>query len=330
MPGPICYGRGGREPTFTDAAVALGYIDPARFLGGEIQLDKEAALAGIKEKIADPLGLELTEAARGVFDVVLARTVSAIREITVEQGLDPREFATLAFGGAGPVFVPLVGREMKVREIIVPQAPSVFSAWGMLMTDLMREYARTMVGLLSDVGIAPLLEAAQEMTKEAHADLERGGFSDADRAIECDVALHYFGQEHSLEIPLRDDDSLETLSKRYDDLHRGRYGHAMTDPVQLVHLRVRGIGRNPRPELKMVPVRESGQAEPVGTRPAYCFAAREIVDFAVHRRDDLCAGDVIDGPAAIEEETTTAIMHSDQVASVDKYGHIIIEMRETS
>ena len=125
-PGPICYGRGGEQPTFTDAAVELGYIDPDNFLGGEVKLDASAARAGIVKRIADPLGLNSMEAARGVFDVLLARTVSAIREITVQEGFDPREFSMLAYGGAGPMFVPLVAREMDVREVIVPQAPAGF------------------------------------------------------------------------------------------------------------------------------------------------------------------------------------------------------------
>ncbi|HSK98597.1 MAG TPA: hydantoinase/oxoprolinase family protein, partial [Euzebyales bacterium] len=175
-PGPMCYGAGGTEPTFTDAAVVLGYIEPGQFLGGEVRLDAEAAHAGLRARVAEPLGLSVTEAARGVFDVLLARTVSAIREITVEQGLDPREFGMLAYGGAGPLFVPLVGREMGVREVIVPQGPSVFSAWGMLMTDLVREYAQTLVGLLQDIGVATLRAEADKLAATATRDLVHGGF----------------------------------------------------------------------------------------------------------------------------------------------------------
>ena len=171
-PGPICYGRGGTQPTFTDAAVLLGYIDPDYFFGGELRLDAEAARRGMLRHVAEPLGLTEVEAARGVFDVLLARTVSAIREITVEQGLDPREFDMLAFGGAGPLFVPLVGREMGVREVIVPQAPSVFSAWGMLMTDLVQEYAQTFVGLLEDIGTARLHEIAADLEEEGAGRLD--------------------------------------------------------------------------------------------------------------------------------------------------------------
>ena len=324
-PGPICYRRGGTQPTFTDAAVLLGYIDPDYFWGGQLRLDAEAARRGMLRHVAEPLGLTAVEAARGVFDVLLARTVSAIREITVEQGLDPREFDMLAFGGAGPLFVPLVGREMGVREVIVPQAPSVFSAWGMLMTDLVQEYAQTFVGLLEDIGAVRLHEIAADLTEKAETDLARGGFAAADRAIERAAALRYFGQEHTLEVPLQAGDDLPALSRRFDDLHRTRYGHAMTDPVQLVHVRVRGIGRNPRPQLQTIAERTGHEPlTPRARRQAFCFARRELTDFAVFDRATLRAGDLVPGPAIVEEETTTLVFHSGQTARVDAYGHLFI------
>ncbi|MFL4999090.1 MAG: hydantoinase/oxoprolinase family protein [Xanthobacteraceae bacterium] len=324
-PGPICYGRGGSEPTFTDAAVLLGYIDPDYFLGGEVRLAADAAREGMLRRVAEPLGLTAVAAARGVFDVLLARTVSAIREITVEQGLDPREFDMLAFGGAGPLFVPLVGREMGVRDIIVPQAPSVFSAWGMLMTDLVQEHAQTLVGLLEDVGADRLHEVAAALEEKARSDLIRGGFEETDQAFERAAALRYFGQEHTLEVPLLPGDDLPTLSRRFGDLHRTRYGHVMTDPVQLVHLRVRGIGRNPRPRLQTIAPRSGAEVlVPRSSRRAFCFARRDLTDFAVYDRAALRAGDVVHGPAIVEERTTTHVFHSDQKAEVDRYGHLFI------
>jgi N-methylhydantoinase A len=327
-PGPICYGRGGTQPTFTDAAVVLGYIDPDQFLGGEVSLDAAAASAGLATQVAEPLGLTVLEAARGVFDVFLARTVSAIREITVEQGLDPREFGMLAYGGAGPVFVPLIGREMGVREVIVPQAPSVFSAWGMLMTDLVQEYAQTLVGLLGTETMTSLHSEAARLVETATVDLDRGGFSPSDRAVECFAVMRYFGQEYSLEVPLDQADDADALRKRFDAHYDRRYGHAMTDPVQIVHLRVRGIGRNPRPQIREVPPRDGEGPTPRATRRAFCFFRRGITDFDVYRRADLCAGDVIPGPAIVEEATTTLVFHSDQTARLDRYGHLFIGWKE--
>src|SRR6185437_164776 len=277
-PGPICYGRGGEQPTFTDAAVELGYIDPDNFLGGEVKLDAAGARAGIVKHVADPLGLSSAEAARGIFDVLLARTVSAIREITVQEGYDPREFSMLAYGGAGPMFVPLVAREMNVREVIVPQAPAGFSAWGMLMTDLMQEYSETAVGLLSHIGMDNVGALAKRLNRKADEALAQGGFAADDRMFEWSASLRYFGQEHTLDTPLEERDDIDSLCRRFDALHKQRYGHVMTDPVQLVHARVRGIGRTPRPQLKTIPARKSGAPAARATRKAFCFAIRATAD----------------------------------------------------
>jgi N-methylhydantoinase A len=323
-PGPICYGRGGTLPTFTDAAVVLGYIDPDNFLGGQVKLDAAAARAGLMKHVAEPLGLTDIEAGRGVYDVLLARTVSAIREITVQEGFDPREFSMLAYGGAGPMFVPLVAREMDVREVIVPQAPAGFSAWGMLMTDLVQEYSETCVGLLEHVGLDNLRGITQRLARQANDDLDRGGFAPVDRSIEYAAALRYFGQEHTLDTPLEEGDDLASLCRRFDAVHKQRYGHTMTDPVQIVHVRVRGIGRTPRPELRTIPPRVAGTPTPRANRKAFCFAHRAMVDFAVYDRDELREGDVVPGPAIVEEATTTLAFFSDQSARVDKYGHLFI------
>lgn len=323
-PGPICYGRGGQQPTFTDAAVELGYIDPANFLGGEVKLNAASARAGIIKHVAEPLGLSSAEAARGIFDVLLARTVSAIREITVQEGYDPREFSMLAYGGAGPMFVPLVAREMNVREVIVPQAPAGFSAWGMLMTDLMQEYSETAVGLLSHIGMENVRSLAKRLSRRADDALAQGGFASADRKFEWAASLRYFGQEHTLDTPLEEADDFDSLCRRFDTLHKHRYGHVMTDPVQLVHVRVRGIGRTPRPQLKTISPRKGGAPAARATRKAFCFAVRAPADFAVFDREDLRDGDIVQGPAIVEENTTTLVFYSDQRATVDKYGHLFI------
>ena len=299
-PGPICYGRGGKQPAFTDAAVVLGYIDPENFLGGEVRLDAEAARAGLMQHVAEPLGLTDIEAARGVFDVLLARTVSAIREITVEEGLDPREFSMLAYGGAGPMFVPLVAREMGVREAIIPQAPAGFSAWGMLMTDLVQEYSETCVGLLEHIGLDRLRGIAQRLAARANDELAHGGFAPADRSIEYLASLRYFGQEHTLDTVLEEGDDFAALCRRFDAVHKQRYGHTMSDPIQLVHVRVRGIGRTPRPELRTI-AKGAGKPAPRTKRKAFCFAKRAMTDFAVYDRDVLLEGHVVPGPAIIEE-----------------------------
>lgn len=323
-PGPICYGQGGTDPTLTDAALELGYIDPKAFLGGEMQLDASATRAGIEEALADPLDTTPQDVSRGVFDVTLANTVGAIREITVEKGLDPRDFTMVAYGGAGPMFVPLLAREMNVGEVLVPQAPSVFSAWGMLMADVVYDYSQTHIAVLEDIDFNADLQAEFEaLEAEARGTLEQEGFSDDRQSFKRSVEMRYFGQEHTVEVPADGLESLDDLSERFDDVHQSRYGHTMDDPAQVVHLRVRAVGENDRPELAQEA--EAGDIDAhIGTRDAYCFAVGERTAFDVYQRAGLGEGDVINGPAIIEEATTTITMQSDQTATIDEFGHLVI------
>ena len=323
-PGPVCYGRGGTEPTFTDAALTMGYLDPAQFLGGEMTLAAKEAEAAVRDNVADPLGLDVMSACRGIFEVLLAKTVSAVREITVQAGLDPREFAMLAFGGAGPMFVPLVGRELGVKEVIVPQAPSVFSAWGMLMTDIVQEYSQTILTLLDDLDMESLADATRQLEDQAQTGLADGGFAADVRFIERSAEMRYFGQEHNLEVSIDGVASLDELRVRFDEAHSRRYGHQMGDPVQLVNIRVRGIGRETKPELPEIAKREGAGPTANSSRNAYCFATGGRTEFSVYRRDELCAGDVVAGPAVVEEATTTIIFFSDQSAVIDEFGQIVI------
>ena len=324
-PGPVCYGKGGSQPSFTDAALTMGYLNSKKFLGGEMILDTMKAEDAIRLNVCEPLGLDVISACRGIYDVLLAKTVSAVREITVEAGLDPREFSMLGFGGGGGLFVPLVGREMKTSEVIIPNASSVFSAWGMLMTDIVQEYARTVLLLLDDIDITDLTSAINELAISARDDLSKGGFSETSQVIECLAELRYFGQEHSLEISIDGISSIEEVKIRFNEAHSRRYGHSMSDPVQLVNIRVRGIGQESKPVLNTIVKRPSGISVPkLDNRFAYCFASGELVEFSVYDREVLMSGDKLSGPAIIEETTTTTVFYSDQKAEIDKYGQIII------
>ena len=326
MPGPICYGRGGSEPTVTDAAVCLGYIDPARFLGGELRLDADAAVAGLRERIAEPLGLSVEEAAAGVIDVLLARTVGAVRQITVERGRDPRTFSLLAFGGAGPLLATLLAREMGIREVIVPLSPGGFSAWGMLSAEVVNDYSRTDLRNLDDVPPEELAALYGSIEDEASASLAAQGIDGADALLERQIELRYLGQEHAIVITVGA--AVETASIRtaFEDAFRARYGHTMDGtPLQILNVRVRGIGRPRRPELARL---EPGDLDPsralIERREAFCFDRRARVEFAVYERSLLAPGDRIAGPAIVDEGTSTTIVHSDQSFSVDDYGHLLI------
>ena len=322
-PGPICYDNGGTDPTVTDAALALGFLDPGDFLGGEMDTAAEDAIDGVRETLADPLDTTVEDASRGVFDVALATTVGAIREITVEKGLDPRDFSMLAYGGAGPMFVPLVARELGVKEVVVPQAPSVFSAWGILMADVVYDFSQTMIAVLDDVDVETLEAAFEDLEAEGGETLADEGIGEDRRRLERTIEMRYLGQEHTVEVDADGVADLDELADRFEAQHETRYGHTMNDPVQVVHLRVRAIGENDKPTLDPQQPRD-GPLEAAGSREAYCFAAGEFHEFDVYERGDLAPGDELDGPAVVTEPTTSLVFHSDQSATVDDYGHIVV------
>ncbi|WP_252699443.1 hydantoinase/oxoprolinase family protein [Natronosalvus vescus] len=323
-PGPVCYGQGGTEPTVTDAAVALGYIDPEDFLGGEMELDAAGAREAIQTVLADPLDATVTDVSRGVFDVTLANTVGAIREITIEKGLDPREFSMMGFGGAGGMFVPLLGREMNVGEIVIPNAPSVFSAWGMLMADVVYDFARTNIEALADLELENIETVFDELDEQAVETLESEGFTGEEITLNHTLEMRYLGQEHTVEVDANGIESTDEIKDRFERKHADRYGHEMADPAEVVHQRVRAAGHNDKPPLETNEMNADASPEPVGTREAFCFADLEVVDFAVYDRGDLVSGTEIAGPAIVREPTTTIVFHSDQTASVDEYGQLLI------
>lgn len=329
-PGPICYGRGGTEPTVTDAAVALGYMDPAAFLGGDMDLNQTGATDGIREKLADPLGMSVNEASRGVFDVTLANTVGAIREITVEKGLDPRDFTMVSYGGAGSLFVPLLAREIGAKEVLIPHAPSVFSAWGMLMADVVYDMAQTSITVLNELDYAEFDNQFDDLEIEGAGKLSEEGFTADERTLERFVEMRYLGQEHTVEVNANDLDSLEELGERFEDRHETRYGHTMDDPPEVVHLRVRAIGENDKPAIEAQEPTDDPTVDPIDTREAYCFAERETMPFDVYQREQLQPGHELAGPAIIQEPTTTIVYHSDQTAEIDEYGHILISEDESA
>lgn len=329
VPGPICYRRGGTEPTVTDAALVLGYIDPDSFLGGRMTLDADGARAGIREQIAEPLGLDTTQAAARIYDVMVAKNIGAVRQLTVERGRDPGDFSLLAFGGAGPLIAPLVAREMGLRECIVPLLPSGFSAWGMLGADIVDDFAQTDLTVLGQGDLAAVAAKFELMEAEAAASLEAQGVSASDALMERQLELRYLGQEHALTLTVGATLAEADLTERFAEAHRALYGHAMDSPVQVLTTRVRGIGRIRKPTMVKSdpPATPPSMPAAKATRPAYCFARREIVDFAAYDRDTLPDFATFKGPALVDEGTSVTVIHSDQSVEVNAYGHLVITQK---
>ena len=309
----------------------LGYIDPANFLGGALPLDSDAAAAGLRERIARPLGADAETAAAGIFDILTAKTVGAVREITVERGKDPHEFSLLSFGGAGGMLSPMVLRELDAAELIIPNLPAAFSAWGMLMSDLVYETSTTALLTLSAAALADARAGLATLISQAMAVMEGEGVQTSDAAIESMLECRYVGQEHAIAVPLPADADADAdadaVAASFNALHLERFGHSMRDAIQIATLRVRAIGQVEPPVLTKSATPEPRPIWPSTTRPAYCFAKRARLPFALVKREELRPGDTFEGPAIIEEATSTTVVHSDQTIAIDAYGQLIIRGR---
>ncbi|HTX01608.1 MAG TPA: hydantoinase/oxoprolinase family protein [Acidimicrobiales bacterium] len=328
-PGPICYGRGGSAPTTTDAAAVLGYLDPAGYLSGAMPLDEEAARAGIAELVAAPLGLPLAQAAAGILSVMAAGTTGALRQLAVERGRDLGEYTLLAFGGAGPLFVPLIAREVGARQVVVPTAPAVFSAWGMLGIDVVEEVGRSVLVPLDDTVGGHLASVLSELSQIATSRVQRQCSPGAELVTERQLELRYAGQEHALGVEVGGAQIDATaLAERFGEAHGAAYGHRLPSAVQVLACRVRVSALLEKPQIGRI---EAGDGDPaaarLGRRPAWDFATAEPRDFAVYDRARLRAGDRLDGPAIVDEGNTVSVLQSDQRCVVNEFGHLVIGAR---
>src|SRR5439155_22234317 len=199
-PGPGCYGRGGTEPTITDANVVLGRLAPEQFLGGAMHLDRAAAEAALRERVAMPLGVDLERAASGMLEIATASMADAVRHVTLEQGLDPRDFTLIAYGGGGPLHAAAVARELAIRTVIIPLAPGHFSAFGMLIADRRRDVVQTLFRQLDDLDMGELEMQFQRLEAEGRQVLERSGITTDRIVFERAADMRYVGQEHAVAV----------------------------------------------------------------------------------------------------------------------------------
>ncbi|HEY9522832.1 MAG TPA: hydantoinase/oxoprolinase family protein [Thermopolyspora sp.] len=340
-PGPLCYGRGGDEVTVTDAHVYLGRVPP-HLLGGEIPLDVAAARAGI-EALAGKLGLSPEHTAVGVLEISAFNQSNAIRQITVQRGLDVRDFPMIAFGGSGPLLVCRLIDILSLPAVIVPPDPGNVSAFGLLTVDVKNDYVRTFV--TRDLPLPTAAEIFGELTAEAAAALDREGFAQDRHVYARSADLRYYGQAYEVRVPVPpgplDESWRETVLDRFHEAHERIYGYGYrADPrheVEWVNLRISGIGPITRPSIAEYPRRTPGDRPPdPGTRLVY-FDERPAAPpdptphdrdgrraTPIHRRADLRPGDVIDGPAVIEEYGSTLPLHPGFTAETDVHGNLVI------
>ncbi len=332
-PGPACFGIGGSEPTVTDAQLTLGYLDPATYLGKRIELDAGAARRAIMEKIAKPLKLSLEDAAAGIVHIAAMNMAYAVRQITVERGHDPRDFSLVCIGGGGGLFAGALIRELQMKQAIVPQQPAVFSAWGLLNADYREDVTRPFIKPLAEVTPEELKAQLQVLEDEARGWLSSQKIEGNSLTIERYAEMRYLGQEHTIKIPLRDDDfsdpALSHLRRRFDTFYDKAYAHSLPDHgLEFVILRLVAIGAIDKPPLIEIPVADDQkEITRAGKREIYFADEKQSFSCDVYDRGSLVPGSRIDGPAVVEEWSTTILTLLDQQATVDRFGNLLIRAK---
>jgi len=331
IPGPVCYGRGGSEPTATDAAAVLGWLRPATFFGGRLALQVDAARAAIDRFIGQPLGIAAEQAALGIHTVVTQNIANAIAQLSIRRGHDPREFDLVAQGGAGPLFACSVAAEVGVGRVIVPAYPGLASAFGLLSTDLRYEFAAPAWQSLGQLAPAELSGKLAELLRAARAQLALDGATGDDIAFEFHADCRYPSQGYELRVvadpPPADEAWAAKLADRFHDLHQATYRSRFDDrDVHVVNLRVTALGRVPRPQL----ARRGGYHDHVpepGTWMQSWFRTGDrpvLLPTAVYERGALTPGAQVAGPAVIEQPDTTTVVEPGFLAVVDEHCNLVI------
>jgi N-methylhydantoinase A len=328
-PGPACYDRGGGEPTLTDALVLLGHLNPAALLDGAMPIVHAKAHAALATRVAEPLGIAALEAAWGVLRVLATNVMVAMRTITVERGYDPREFTLLPFGGMGPAIAGFIAAELGIARILIPRDPGTFSAHGMLVTDVHQEKSLTRITPVEEAIPAEIESIFAELEAQALQDLLAERFAREALITRRQAGMRYRGQSYEVpvEVPsIAGPQALADLVRRFHAAHQRRYGHmAQAEAVEIVNFQVTAIGLIPKPRLQVFAAPARTKVTPDGMRRAH-FNAIEGRDVPVWRRVDLPAGARIEGPAIIEEKTSTTVLYGGQRAKVDAYLNIEVEV----
>jgi len=332
-PGPACYGRGGTRPTVTDANLLLGRLGADRFLGGEMKLDSAAAERALREHVAEPLGIDTVRAAEGILRIAATAMSYAVKAVSTERGLDAAAFALVAYGGAGPLHASAIAREIGMQRVIVPRAPGHFCAFGMLFSDMRYDLVRTWFTRLSDVSFEAIERVYAELIEEGKKALASSGIEPARIAVARAADMRYVGQEHPVTVQLPPEvfrrRSRDALKRRFDEEHLQRYGTcAPEEAAEIVSLRatVTGVMKKPRLERVARGSRTPPHSAQRGRRRAYFAEAGKAVPTPTYARDELRAGNRMEGPALVEEHASTTVVLPGDRLSVDEYGNLVIEV----
>lgn len=327
-PGPACYGKGGRQPTVTDANVLAGRINPDYFLGGEIKLDLRSAKQAM-QPLADHFKLSLEEAAMGVIRLADAHMVNVIKLVSVRRGHDPRDFVLVAFGGGGAMHASALARELRVKKVLIPTHPGVFSAWGMLMTDLRQDFIRTFIRRTDQIDPAALTGIFNEMEGQALLNLQAQGVAAEHVFFRRWADMRYKGQEHTVKVPVPAGEigaaQLQDLNEQFHQLHQQAYTFRLAAPIELVNYHLTATGMVEKAKLQKI---SRGPDRLDQARKGERRVNYDELGFhpsPIYERDLLPLNQPFSGPMIIEEPTSTTVVFPDQQVTRDEYGFLHIE-----
>ncbi|PSM17401.1 hydantoinase/oxoprolinase family protein [Nitratireductor sp. StC3] len=323
VPGPACYGRGGTEPTVSDANLVLGRLDSSNFAGGSMTLDRDKARMAVK-KLADRFDMSTEAMAQGMIDIINAKMADAIRTITIRRGIDPRDFALVAYGGAGPAQAAALAQQLDIKEVIIPVMPGAFSAWGMLQTDVRHDFKMTYYGYWHEIAPEDLAEKFDSLEENGRDYLRKEGFTDAEISFERFADFRYHGQEYVLTIPVPAGPvDLNAVRGSFDAAYERQYGHSSPDAVvEVANLRVAALGTLERPAI---PDPLASQRTAARGRKVYFDGIEH--ETAIVNRSEIAAGETVEGPAIIEEATATTLLPPDWRAEVIAGGQLLLTHR---
>ncbi|MBI2881733.1 MAG: hydantoinase/oxoprolinase family protein [Candidatus Tectomicrobia bacterium] len=339
VPGPVCYDRGGADPTVTDADVVLGIIDPAFFLGGRIRLDPQKAHRAIEERVAKPLGLSVLRAAAGIRQVIDQRMADLIRRVTLERGYDPQDFVLYAYGGAGPTHCASYGKELRVSRIVVPLTAGSHSAFGAVASDIQCSFVLSHL-----MRTPPFFDSAsryldagemeavfRRLEEKGRKTLARNGVAAGDRRLHRYVQMRYRRQTHEVPVPAPDRFSpraVEELARRFEAEYEARYGPGSQfreAGIEVTTFRVEAVGRKVKPRLKARRAAGGTRAKPLGKREVYFYEAGGAYAAEIYQGAQAPPGQEIRGPAILEYAGTTVLVEPGQRALIDPYRNVLIE-----
>jgi N-methylhydantoinase A len=329
-PGPVCYCQGGNEPTVTDANVVLGYMNPEVIAGSALRIDPRAAFNAIKRRIADPLGLEVMEAAFGITQIANSLMMRALRAVSTERGRDPRDFTLLAFGGAGPIHAAALAETMEIGRLLVPIFPGLFSALGLLLADYRHDYIRSVVTQLDSIELGEILVCFSELEQSAIAEMRNEGVPPEAIRFEryADLKYGYQLQELSLAFPSTGPGTniAHLLRQLFTDAHDRAFGYHADDPIELVSLRVRALAKAGRlrfAELACIPMQSVERTTHNShLRPVYFGRNHGLLDTPIRSRRDISR--IETGPIVIEEPDTTVVVPPGWSVAVDAYSNLVL------